>query len=234
MSVLFTQVIDLDDGPTRESYIDLPDDIEALAASFIAAGGWYESRVGEEDEQSSVLLTHVLLTARVGKERREIAAESCVNAPEAVADAVVSLIRKSADWAKGKPIAFIAPGTIVAIKDTDTRGVVMGDDILNLFFDDEKEVTIMMEDGTFAPSVPLGDLIIIGPEAAKADLFECGGGKGAECCIFLTVGALGPECARRGPAYLDLVSREDMGAKRRPARIFPRCQDPSDGMPIDE
>ncbi len=60
-----------------------------------------------------------------------------------------------------------------------------------------------------------------------ADFKLCGGGKGAECCTFLTIGADGFCCERGGPLHDTLVKRTertDWSAKRMPTEPWPRCQ----------
>jgi hypothetical protein len=53
---------------------------------------------------------------------------------------------------------------------------------------------------------------------------KCGIGRGAECCIFLTIGS-GFECQRHGELRDYLMSRV-MSAKRNPIEPFPHCQIP--------
>ena len=65
-------------------------------------------------------------------------------------------------------------------------------------------------------------LSVLGPEGAAPNPHKCGAGLGAECCIFLTVGAKGFECERHTGLRLQLVFK-DMVAKRSPAEPYPDC-----------
>ena len=62
---------------------------------------------------------------------------------------------------------------------------------------------------------------------------RCGMGRGAECCIFLTLGPEGWACARHGPMdYTLRKRRETMNAQRMPEEAYPSCmvfEEPDDG-----
>ncbi len=66
-------------------------------------------------------------------------------------------------------------------------------------------------------------LEILGYEQAKADFNRCGGGQGANCCIFLTLSPNGFTCERYGTLRNSLIFKE-MTAKRNPVEKFPLCQ----------
>ncbi len=54
------------------------------------------------------------------------------------------------------------------------------------------------------------------------DMEKCGAGQGADCCIFLTVGAKGPCCERFTSMRNTLLFRT-MNAKRDPKESWPEC-----------
>ena len=57
-----------------------------------------------------------------------------------------------------------------------------------------------------------------------ADMHRCGLGRGAECCLFLTVGGGGPFCARNSSMHQALLNkRPDFSAKRIPEQRWPEC-----------
>lgn len=61
----------------------------------------------------------------------------------------------------------------------------------------------------------------------EPDFHMCGGGRGEECCTFLTVGADGFECERFG-RYHDYLKRKAMSgsdwvSKRIPEEPYPDC-----------
>lgn len=56
------------------------------------------------------------------------------------------------------------------------------------------------------------------------DFQGCGVGRGAECCVFFTVGAHGACCERWGPLHKLIVKRHPaMIAKRMPVEPWPAC-----------
>lgn len=62
---------------------------------------------------------------------------------------------------------------------------------------------------------------------AEADFTLCGGGQGADCCIYLVAGPDGVECGREDPALKRAVEakRPTMTAQRMPKGPFPSCQE---------
>lgn len=61
----------------------------------------------------------------------------------------------------------------------------------------------------------------------KDDARGCGMGRGADCCIFLVVGADGFECARESDMAGALVARQpEMTSKRMPTAPIPECRLP--------
>lgn len=64
---------------------------------------------------------------------------------------------------------------------------------------------------------------------AEADFDKCGGGKGAQCCKFITVGAEGFCCERDGPMHKLLEQKKGMSARRIPILPFPACQNEGRG-----
>jgi len=95
-----------------------------------------------------------------------------------------------------------------------------GDDTLSVVYD---------RDGKGSTPLALncdggrGAFEVIGPENAVADPVKCGAGRGAECCIFLTVGSNGFNCERHGSMRYSLQFK-NMNAKRDPSAPYPLCQ----------
>lgn len=87
------------------------------------------------------------------------------------------------------------------------------------------EVPVVYEGSTAFFGTDVGDLEVIGPENAEADIEKCGADKGEECCIFMAMGSDGLSCERFGNLRYDLIFRKDqMRAKREPTELFPDCQ----------
>lgn len=119
----------------------------------------------------------------------------------------------------------VAPQTIVRNKGTGKKGVAVDDLPGMMRCCSEQETPVVYEGETFSSGTDTVLLEVIGPEGAVADLEKCGGGKGAECCIFLALGAKGASCERFGSLRWNIIFREgQMGAKRHPAELFPDCQ----------
>jgi hypothetical protein len=61
---------------------------------------------------------------------------------------------------------------------------------------------------------------------SKEQATECGIGKGAECCAFLTMRPGGFACGRSEPALASMIRSRvaQMNAKRIPEKAFPECQ----------
>lgn len=110
--------------------------------------------------------------------------------------------------------------TLVKHKGTGRLGVVTQDCMSCC---DEGEVPVVFEGTTFFEGTPEGDLEVIGPENAVADMDKCGAGQGEKCCMFLVVDANGPSCQRFGRMRNDLTFRT-MTAKRNPNLLFPNCR----------
>lgn len=91
MSIPFTQFL-LPNGRRRHETIDRPDDIEALANSFIASGGRFEMEMLPDLETVSLTAVH-----KVDGEYDDIAIEVCSNGPD-VPDAVDRLVQNAAAW----------------------------------------------------------------------------------------------------------------------------------------
>lgn len=112
--------------------------------------------------------------------------------------------------------------TVVRHKATGRKGVVVTDPFGAC---DETEVPVIFEGDDGFVGIPADDLEDLGPENAQADLEKCGAGRGAECCIFLAVGANGSECARFGALRWSIIFRkEKMNARREPKEPYPQCQ----------
>ena len=92
------------------------------------------------------------------------------------------------------------------------------------------EVAVLWEDG-FDQEVSSfydpAELTSVGREEPVADLKRCGSGRGAECCIFLTMEGEGPTCQRFLSLHAMLLERAkkgEMGSRRIPKELFPNCQ----------
>ena len=68
------------------------------------------------------------------------------------------------------------------------------------------------------------DLVIIGPDPARAGFTACGAGHGALCCKYLIAGPGGPECGRFGALRWAIIFKRDMVAQRDPTAPYPQCQ----------
>lgn len=90
MSIGFTQYL-RPDGRTRAVEIEMPAEVEALAAHFVAAGGRFEC---EELRTGEASFTAVF---RVEGEIQDIAIEVVPNGPPVV-DAVERLVRRATAW----------------------------------------------------------------------------------------------------------------------------------------
>lgn len=61
-------------------------------------------------------------------------------------------------------------------------------------------------------------------EPVEPNFKKCGAGRGAKCCVFLTMGAYGFQCARNGPLDPGIRQRQpNMKAKRIPKEDYPNC-----------
>ncbi len=91
----FTQYL-RPDGRKRPTSIEMPDDIEALAFSFIERGGWFEVE--------ELVTGHASLTAChvVDGEPQDIAIRVVENGPPVV-PAVEALVREAAAGREGAP-----------------------------------------------------------------------------------------------------------------------------------
>lgn len=86
------------------------------------------------------------------------------------------------------------------------------------------ETPVVFDGDAFSQGVMTTDLKVIGPENAIPDHKRCGAGRGAECCIFLTVGPKGFECERFSSLRYTLMFKKDsMNAKREPLPLYPGC-----------
>jgi hypothetical protein len=87
----------------------------------------------------------------------------------------------------------------------------------------EYEVPVLYEGSPGFCGTNKEELEDLGPENPIPDFNKCGGGKGAECCIFLTAGANGFGCERSSELRNALIFRT-MSSKRNPTALFPKCQ----------
>ena len=65
-------------------------------------------------------------------------------------------------------------------------------------------------------------------EPVEPDFHRCGGGRGSECCIFMTAGSDGLECERNGPAHGFIIKTatnpvNEWTSKRQPTEPYPSC-----------
>jgi len=115
------------------------------------------------------------------------------------------------------------PRLVVKNVRTNEIGVTCDDLPGMLSCNGPEEVSVVYDGSTCTCGTDWRDLTILGNEEAKADLKKCGAGRGAEACIFLTVGPGGAECKRFGSLRWDLIFRT-MNAKRNPEKLYPACQ----------
>jgi len=113
---------------------------------------------------------------------------------------------------------------VVSNKKTGETGVTVDDLPAPSDRCSPEETPVVYSGDTVAAGTLTEDLEVIGPENAIADLKKCGA-RTDKCCIFLTVGAKGPECERfsslRG--YI-IFHKEQMRAQREPTELYPKCQ----------
>ncbi|MGI9295983.1 MAG: hypothetical protein ACR2PS_18525 [Pseudomonadales bacterium] len=76
------------------------------------------------------------------------------------------------------------------------------------------------------------ELEILGPEDARPDFDQCGGGKGANCCVFLTAGPDGLCCERFSELRWSLFLNNDMTAQRKPTKPYPGCMDQKESVDV--
>lgn len=110
-------------------------------------------------------------------------------------------------------------GTLVRHNLTGKEGVVVSDPF-GCCTSDETPVVFWGVTSFFGTQTD--ELEEIGKYEATPDMHKCGAGRGADCCIFLTMGPNGPCCERFGSMRCTLIFRT-MAAKRDPATPFPEC-----------
>ena len=91
MAISFTQFL-LPHGERRQTRIERPAEIEALAETFIKSGGRFESEMLGDLETVSLTAVH-----KVDGEDNDIACEVCKNGPD-IPDAVDRLVRHASEW----------------------------------------------------------------------------------------------------------------------------------------
>jgi hypothetical protein len=122
---------------------------------------------------------------------------------------------------RGEP-EMLPAKTLVEHVPTGRRGATVSD-LASACGPDE--VPVVYDGETAFEGTSTAEIKVLGPDDAVADLVRCGAGRGAECCIFLVVGAGGPECARftRGLHWTLVFRREQMQARREPRALYPGC-----------
>lgn len=112
-------------------------------------------------------------------------------------------------------------GTLVRNIKTGEKGVTVTDRFGTCTPD---EISVVYEGTSSSLGTHYQDLKVIGPENAQADLKKCGAST-EDCCVFLVVGAEGPECERFGSLRWDIIFKKDkMRAIREPTALYPECQ----------
>ena len=119
-------------------------------------------------------------------------------------------------------------GALVRHKPTGKEGVVV-DDTWSCCSPDETPVVFWGV--TSFLGTPTDELEEIGEYDATPDMHKCGAGRGADCCIFLTMGPGGPCCERFSSMRNTLIFKK-MSAKRDPPEPFPECMI-SEGAPAE-
>jgi len=108
------------------------------------------------------------------------------------------------------------------IVEYDGRRGVTCPDFMNCC--DPDETPVVFDGESSFRGVLTASLTQIGPEQAVPDLKRCGAGRSADCCIFLTIGPRGAECARFSSLRYTLIFKKDtMTAKREPTTLYPGC-----------
>jgi hypothetical protein len=112
--------------------------------------------------------------------------------------------------------------TLVRNHQTGQKGVVV-DELPMMRVCGPDEVLVVYEGVNTGLGTNFHQLEVLGKETAIADLKMCGAGRGAECCIFLSVGGDDVHCERFGDLRNRLIF-STMSAKRDPVEPFPACQ----------
>lgn len=122
---------------------------------------------------------------------------------------------------------MLLPGMLV--KHEGKTGVVIAD----VYSCCSPDQTMVVFEGTdVGAGTSTEQLEVLGPEKAQANFEKCGAGQGARCCTFLTVDPSGACCERFSALRMTLQARAStMIAKRQPVKMFPDCQDLTDGCP---
>jgi hypothetical protein len=113
MTIEFTQYL-RSDGRKRTVEIDRSLEVEALAAAFLAAGGWYECE--------ELTTGHASLTACfvVDGESQDVVIELCMNGP-AVPEHVDRLVKHSVEWLEKGRIGSGAKPNMTAFGERKSR-----------------------------------------------------------------------------------------------------------------
>lgn len=88
----------------------------------------------------------------------------------------------------------------------------------------EWETPVVWDGTNVSAGTDTDKLEVIRKHEPKADYIKCGGGQGAECCIFSVGGPNGAECARHGSLRWTLIFKKEMVAQRNPPEAYPSCQ----------
>jgi hypothetical protein len=114
------------------------------------------------------------------------------------------------------------PGTIVKSKANGILGVICHDLPSYLRCGDPGDITVQFAGSAGTLELPPDEVEIIGEESPIPDHDKCGGGKGANCCIFLILDGDGFHCERHGELRWSLIF-STMTAKRVPGEFYPDC-----------
>lgn len=114
-------------------------------------------------------------------------------------------------------------GHIVLNATTGKKGLVVPDFMSTCA---SWEVPVLYEGTTSFCGTNKEELEDLGPENPVPSFQKCGGGKGANCCMFLVAGGK-LMCARATEMRYDIIfkaSGPGWSAKRHPVSLFPKCQ----------
>ena len=117
----------------------------------------------------------------------------------------------------------IEPGMIV--RTAEGREGVTVPDFMSCCLPSETPVAWSGEDDKGFFGTETETLTVVGPENPKPDMVGCGAGRGAECCIFMTLTGEGFACERHTSMRYNLIFKvHEMSAQRQPSEPYPACK----------
>jgi len=110
-------------------------------------------------------------------------------------------------------------GTRVVNLETGIQGHVINDSFRCC---SPEEILVVYDKTTFGSGTDNKILSILPEVIQTPDPQKCGSGRGADCCIFLTMGLGGFSC-ERFTGLRDTLIFKTMNAKRDPGEPYPEC-----------